>query len=126
MSQTTVNPATSRLTTAEAYRRHAQQVRRNAAVERQRVEVQADLARLQELYANGSLKRKQAAPAPLFKEAATRTATRLPGGLAASVAADRAAAARRGRSLDTSEESVAKRERRRQRRLARKQRQAEG
>ena len=116
--------ATARLTSAQAYALHAQKVRRDAAVERQRAEIQADIARLNDLYANGSLKRPGAKPEPQFKEAARFTVERLAGGLASSVAADRAASTRRKRVLDESPEAIEKREKRRQRRLARKARQA--
>jgi hypothetical protein len=116
--------ATARLTASETYARHAAQVRRNAAIERQRVEVRADIERLQALYTQGAPRKAPVAVAPQFKEAAAFTTTHLPGGLKASAAADRAASTRRARSLDMSEEAVAKREKRRQRRLARKARQA--
>ena len=122
MTQTT--PATARLTVAEAYKRHIKTVRRNAAIERQRVEVQADVQRLQDLYANGSLKRKQEAPAPTYKEADTYVTTKLPGGAKASLAAEKAAVTRRKRVLDESPEAEARRARRRERRAARKARQA--
>ena len=122
MTQTT--PATARLTVAEAYKRHIQTVRRNAAIERQRVEVQGDISRVQALYTEGSLKRQQAAPAPTYKEAATYVTTKLPGGAKASIAAEKAAVTRRKRVLDESPEAVAKREKRRARRAARKLRQA--
>lgn len=124
MTQATANPAVARLTAAQVYDLHNQKIRRDAAVERQRQEIQGDMARLADLYANGSLKRKQAAPEPQFKEAVARTVTRLAGGLAASVAADKAKATRRARVLDDSPEAVAKREQRRTRRAARKLRQA--
>jgi hypothetical protein len=116
--------ATARLTASETYARHAAQVRRNAAIERQRVEIQADIARLNDLYANGSLKRPGAKPEPQFKEATRFTVERLAGGLASSVAADKAAVTRRARVQDTSPEAEAKREKRRARRAARKARQA--
>jgi len=123
MAQNTVNPA-ARLTVQQAYALHVERTRRNAAIERQRVEVQADIARVQELYTEGSLKRQQAAPAPTYKEAATYVTTRLPGGAKASLAAEKAAVTRRKRELDMSPEAVAKREKRRERRAARKARQA--
>jgi hypothetical protein len=116
--------ATARLTASETYARHAAQVRRNAAIERQRVEVRAEIDRVQALYAEGSTKRLQPTPAPAFTTAARFTVERLAGGLASSVAADRAASTRRKRVLDESPEAIEKREKRRQRRLARKARQA--
>jgi hypothetical protein len=116
--------ATARLTPAEAYNRQAAHDRRTAAIERQRVEIQADIARLNDLYANGSLTRPGAKPKPQFKEATRFTVERLAGGLDASVAADKAAVTRRTRAKDTSPEAEEKRARRRARRLARKQRQA--
>ena len=123
MTQTT--PATARLTVAEAYNRHIQTVRRNAAIERQRVEVQADIARVQALYAEGAPRKAPVEVKPQFKEAATFTVTTLPGGLKASKAAEKGAVTRRKRELDMSPEAVAKREKRRERRAQRKLRQAQ-
>ena len=119
-----VTQATARLTASETYARHAAQVRRNAAIERQRVEVRAEIDRVQALYAEGSTKRLQPTPAPAFTTAARFTVERLAGGLASSVAADKAAVTRRARVQDTSPEAEAKREKRRARRAARKARQA--
>ena len=116
--------ATARLTAAEVYKRHIQTVRRNAAIERQRQDYQADIARIQALYAEGSARKAPVEVKPQFKEAATYTVTQLHGGLAASVAADKAKVTRRSRALDQSPEAVAKREQRRARRAARKARQA--
>jgi hypothetical protein len=120
----TTQPATARLTPAEAYKRHIQTVRRNAAIERQRVEVRADIERVQALYAEGSKRRLQAPVAPAFKESQTYTVQHLAGGLEASVAAEKAAVTRRKRVLDMSPEAVAKREKRRAARAARKARKA--
>jgi hypothetical protein len=117
----------AKLTPAEAYKRHIQTVRRNAAIERQRVEVQADLARLQALYTEGAGRKEPVVVKPQYKEAAAYTITRLAGGLEASKAAEKGARTRRERStrvLDMSPEAVEKREKRRARRQARKQRQA--
>jgi hypothetical protein len=106
--------ATARLTSAQTYALHAQKVRRDAAIERQRQDIQADLNRLADLYKNGSLKRAQPAPAPAFNSATSYTVTKLAGGAALS--------GRKGRSAkDTSPEAEAKRERRRARRAARRQ-----
>jgi hypothetical protein len=120
----TTQPATARLTSAEVYKRHIQTVRRNAAIERQRAEVQADISRVQALYQEGSKRRLQAPVEPSFKEATAYTVTQLPGGVKASKAAEKAAVTRRKRVLDMSPEAVAKREKRRARRAARKARQA--
>jgi hypothetical protein len=120
----TTQPATARLTSAEAYKRHIQTVRRNAAIERQRVEVRADIERVQALYAEGAPRKAPVEVAPQFTESATFKVTKLAGGLKASVAADKAAVTRRKRELDMSPEAVAKREKRRARRAARKARQA--
>ena len=116
--------ATARLTAAEVYKRHIQTVRRNAAIERQRVEVRADIERVQALYAEGAQRKAPVEVKPQFKEAVTYTVTQLHGGLKASLAADKASATRRSRALDQSPEAVAKREQRRARRAARKARQA--
>ena len=122
MAQTT--PATARLTVAEAYNRHIQTVRRNAAIERQRVEVQADIARVQALYTEGAGRKEAPKVKPQYTEATTYVTTKLPGGAKASLAAEKAAVTRRKRVLDESPEAVAKREKRRARRAARKARQA--
>jgi len=122
MSQT--NQATARLTTAQAYNLHIQKVRRDAAVERQRQDYQADIARIQALYAEGAPRKAPVEVKPQFTQAATYTVTQLAGGLAASVAADKAKVTRRSRALDQSPEAVQKREQRRARRAARKARQA--
>jgi hypothetical protein len=117
----------TKLTAAETYKLHLQKVRRQNAIDRMTAEVQADIKRIQALYAEGSTKRLQPAPEPTFKEAATFTTTRLPGGAEASVAAEKGARTRRerqGRVLDMSPEAVAKREARRARRAARKARKA--
>jgi hypothetical protein len=114
----------AKLTPAEAYKRHIETVRRNAAIERQRVEIQADIARVQALYTDGAGRKEPVVAKPQYKEAAAYTVTRLPGGLEASKAAEKGAATRRGRNLDMSPEAVAKREKRRARRAARKARQA--
>ena len=91
--------------------------RRNEAIARQAEEIQADIARLQDLYANGSHKRPGAKPEPAFTEATSYKVTRLPGGASLS--------GRKGRApKDTSPEAEAKRARRRERRAARKARQA--
>jgi hypothetical protein len=123
MDQTT-QLATARLTSAEAYKRHIQTVRRNAAIERQRIEVRADIERVQALYAEGAPRKAPVEVAPQFTETSTYTVTHLAGGLKASVAADKAAVTRRKRVLDNSPEAEAKREKRRARRAARKARQA--
>jgi hypothetical protein len=125
MTQTTVNPATAKLTVAEVYKRHIATVRRNAAIERQRVEVQADIARVQALYTEGAGRKAPVVVKPQFTEASAYVTTKLPGGAAASKAATKAAATRRKRELDMSPEAVAKREKRRARRQARKERQAQ-
>jgi hypothetical protein len=117
-------PALARLTPAETYNEYIKRVRRNAAIERQRVEVRADIERVQALYAEGSNKRLQPTPAPAFTEASAFTVNRLAGGLEASVAAEKATKTRRARVLDNSPEAEAKREKRRARRAARKARQA--
>ncbi len=114
----------AKLTPAEAYKRHIETVRRNAAIERQRLEVQADIARVQALYTEGAGRKEPVVAKPQFTEAKAYTVTRLPGGLEASKAAEKGAATRRGRNLDMSPEAVAKREKRRARRAARKARQA--
>ena len=101
--------ATARLTPAEAYKLHIATVRRNAAIERQRQDYQADIARVQALYKEGSKRRLQAPAAPAVKEPEAYTVTRLPGGAKASK-----------RQLDMSPEAVARREKRRQQRAARK------
>jgi len=106
----------ARLTPAEVYKLHIQKVRRNAAIERQAKEIQADVARVQALYTEGSTRKAAPAPAPQFTEATSYTVTRLPGGAALS-GRKRSAA-----SADAATE--AKRERRRARRAARKARQA--
>jgi hypothetical protein len=123
MAQTT-QPATARLTPAETYNQYIKRVRRNAAIERQRVEVRADIERVQALYAEGAPRKAPVAVVPQFTETATYTVTHLAGGLKASVAADKAAVTRRKRVLDNSPEAEAKREKRRARRAARKARQA--
>ena len=122
MPQTT--PSTARLTVAEAYNRHIQTVRRNAAIERQRVEVQADIARVQALYTEGAGRKEAPKVKPQYTEATTYVTTKLPGGAKASLAAEKAAVTRRKRVLDESPEAVAKREKRRARRADRKARQA--
>ena len=94
--------------------------RRNEAIARQATEVQADIARLQELYANGSLRKATPTVAPTYKEATTFTVKQLAGGAALSGRKRRPAAP----AADLDAAAEAKRERRRQRRLARKQRQA--
>ncbi len=114
----------AKLTPAEAYKRHIETVRRNAAIERQRVEIQADIARVQALYTDGAGRKEPVVAKPQYKEAAAYTVVKLPGGLEASKAAEKGAATRRGRNLDMSPEAVEKREKRRARRQARKQRQA--
>jgi hypothetical protein len=117
----------AKLTSAEAYKRHIQTVRRNAAIERQRVEVQADLARLQALYTEGAGRKEPVVDKPQFTEAKGYTVVKLPGGLEASKAAEKGARTRRERStrvLDMSPEAVQKREARRARRAARKARKA--
>ncbi len=117
----------TKLTPAQAYDLHVQTVRRNAAIERQRQEIQADIARVQALYTEGAGRREPVVAKPQYKEAAAYTVTRLPGGLDASVAAEKGARTRRerqGRVLDMSPEAVAKREARRARRAARKARKA--
>jgi hypothetical protein len=117
----------AKLTPAEAYKRHIETVRRNAAIERQRVEIQADIARVQALYADGAGRKEPVVAKPQYKEASSYTVTKLPGGLEASKAAEKGARTRRerqGRVLDMSPEAVEKREKRRARRQARKQRQA--
>ena len=114
----------TKLTPAEAYKRHIETVRRNAAIERQRVEVQADIARVQALYTEGAGRKEPVVAKPQFTEAKAYTVTHLAGGLNASMAAEKGAATRRGRNLDMSPEAVAKREKRRARRAARKARQA--
>jgi hypothetical protein len=119
-----VTAPAARLSPAEAYKLHLQSVRRNAAIERQRQDYKADVARIQALYAEGAPRKAPAVVAPQFTEAGAYTVTRLPGGLKASAAADKAAATRRKRVLDESPEAVAKREKRRARRAARKARQA--
>jgi hypothetical protein len=113
---------TVRLTPAQAYALHAAQVRRNAAIERQRVEIRADIVRLQALYADGSLCRRKTPVAPAFVEATRFTTERLAGGLKASVAADKAAVTRRKRQMDMSPEAEARRAKRREQRAARKAR----
>jgi hypothetical protein len=123
MAQTTPL-ATARLTPAETYNQYIKRVRRNAAIERQRVEVRADIERVQALYAEGAPRKAPVEVAPQFTESATFKVTKLAGGLKASVAADKAAVTRRKRELDMSPEAVAKREKRRARRAARKARQA--
>ncbi len=126
MTQTT-NPATQKLTASEAYNEHIKTVRRNAAIERQRQDYQADIKRVLALYAEGSTKRLQSTPVQTFTEAKAYAVVKLPGGLDASVAAEKGARTRRerqGRVLDMSPEAVAKREKRRARRQARKERQA--
>ena len=111
-----VTPLT-RLTPAEVYKLHVQKVRRNAAIERQAKEIQADVARVQALYTEGSTRKAAPAPEPAFTEATTYKVTRLPGGASLS--------GRKGRApKDTSPEAEAKRARRRERRAARKARQA--
>jgi hypothetical protein len=122
MAQTT-QPALARLTPAETYNQYIKRVRRNAAIERQRVEVRADIERVQALYAEGAPRKAPVAVAPQFTETTTYTVTHLAGGLKASVAADKAAVTRRKRVLDNSPEAEAKREKRRARRAARKARQ---
>jgi hypothetical protein len=47
----TTQTATARLTSAETYNEYIKRVRRNAAIERQRLEVRADIERVQALYA---------------------------------------------------------------------------
>ena len=116
----TTELATARLTTAEVYKRHAQTVRRNAAIERQRQDYQADIARVQALYTEGSSRKAPVVAKPQFKQAATYTVTQLPGGAKASAAAEKAAATRRSRAKDTSPEAEARRAKRRARRAARK------
>ncbi len=120
----TTNPATTRLTSAETYALYIKRVRRNAAIERQRQDYQADIARVQALYSEGAPRKAPTVAKPLFQEAPTFTLTQLPGGLKASVAADKAAVTRRKRNLDMSPEAVAKREKRRAQRAARKARKA--
>jgi hypothetical protein len=108
--------ATTRLAPAQAYALDAQRVRRAAAIERQRLDYQADIARIQDLYANGSLRKATPAVAPAFTEATSYTVTRLAGG---------AALSGRKRSVASGDEATeAKRARRRARRAARKARQA--
>ena len=125
MAQTTqVNPATDKLSVAQAYANHIARVRRQAAIDRHTAESRAETQRVLDLYENGSLKRKQPEPEPAFKPASTYVTTRLPGGAKASLAAEKAAVTRRKRVLDESPEAVAKREKRRARRAARKARQA--
>ncbi len=117
----------TKLTPAQAYDLHVQTVRRNAAIERQRQEIQADIVRVQALYTEGAGRREPVVAKPQYKEAAAYTVTRLPGGLDASVAAEKGARTRRERAtrvLDMSPEAVARRERRRARRQVRKERQA--
>jgi hypothetical protein len=116
--------ATARLTAAETYKRHIQTVRRQAAIDRRTAEAQADIARVQALYAEGAPRKAPVEVKPQFKEAATYTVTQLHGGLKASLAADKASVTRRSRALDQSPEAVQKREQRRARRAARKARQA--
>jgi len=87
----------TKLSPAEAYQRHLQSERRNAAIERQRADYQEDIARLLELYANGSLRRPGTKPERKVKEATSYTTTRLAGGLESSLAADKAAKTRRDR-----------------------------
>jgi hypothetical protein len=125
MSQTTPE-ATARLTSAETYSAYIKRVRRNAAIERQRQDYQVDIARIQALYAEGAPRKTPVVVEPQFTEAAAYTTTRLSGGAKASAAADKAAVTRRKRELDMSPEALAKREKRRERRAARKLRQAQG
>jgi len=87
----------TKLTPAEVYKLHLRQVRRQNAIERMTAEVQADIARVQALYAEGSTKRLQPAPELTFKEATQFTTTRLPGGAKASVSAEKGARTRRER-----------------------------
>ena len=116
---------TYKLSPAAAYAKQKWEDRRAAALERiNDPAIQAEVKRIQELYAKGSVRRPAPAPAPQFKEATRFTVTRLAGGAKASQAAERAAATRRGRPVDNSPEAVAKREKRRARRAARKARQA--
>jgi hypothetical protein len=116
----TTELSTARLTAAQAYNLHIQKVRRDAAVERQRQDYQADIARVQALYAEGASRKAPTVVKPQFKQAATYTVTQLPGGAKASAAAEKAAATRRSRAKDTSPEAEARRAKRRARRAARK------
>lgn len=117
-----VTQSTARLTASETYALHATQVRRNAAIERQRVEIRADIERVQALYVSGSTRRLKTPVAPAFAEATRFTTERLAGGLKASVAADKAAVTRRKRQMDMSPEAEARRAKRREQRAARKAR----
>ena len=105
----------TRLTPAEAYKRQVQADRRQAAIERRTAEGQAEVARLLDLYANGSLKRRSAEAAPV-PEPTSYTVKRLPGGAALS--------GRKRSAASADEATEAKRAKRRERRAARKARQA--
>ena len=93
----TTNPATARLTTAKAYDLYIKRVRRSAAIERRGGEVRADNQRIQALYSEGAPRKAPGASKPGFKEASTYTVIELPGGVKASLAAEKAAATRRAR-----------------------------
>jgi hypothetical protein len=111
--------ATARLTPAQAYALDAQRVRRDAAIERQRLDYQADLARVQALYANGVGRKAKPVVEPTFTEATTFTVKQLAGGAALSGRKRRPVTP----AADLDATAEAKRERRRARRLARKARQ---
>ena len=107
-----------KLTAAESQKLQAKADRWASYIERQQTAIQEDLKRLQDLYANGSLVRRGAIAQPQFTEAESYTVTRLPGGINLS--------RKRGpRVKDESPEAAAKREKRRQRRAARKTRQGQ-
>lgn len=116
---------TTKLSPAAAYAKQKWEDRRQAALDRiNDPAIQAEVQRIQALYAEGAPRKAPVEVKPQFKEASTFTVTRLPGGLKASKAADKAAVTRRTRVLDNSPEAVAKREKRRARRAARKARKA--
>ncbi len=113
----------AKLTPAQAYDLHIRKVRIQAAIDRRTAESRADTQRVLDLYTHGAGRKAPAEVKPQFKEAATYTVTKLPGGLKASVSAEKAAKTRKARVLDMSPEAVERRERRRARRQARRQRQ---
>ena len=116
---------TAKLSPAAAYAKQKWEDRRQAALDRiNDPAIQAEVKRVQELYAQGAPRKAPVEVKPQFKQATTFTVTRLAGGAKASKAAEKAAATRRGRPLDMSPEAVAKREKRRARRAARKARKA--
>ena len=86
----------TKLTPAQAYAAQVKADRRQAALERiQDPIIQAEVQRISELYVSGGLNKKAKPQEPQFKEATTFTVTRLPGGVKASKAAEKAAATRR-------------------------------